>query len=61
MTHAPTYYSISNMSYGKFNLVVDFGGSFKFFYGLTAVSVEAALADIVAAYGECVLVQHGNA
>lgn len=49
------------MSYGKFNLVVDFGGSFKFFYGLTAVSVEAALADIVAAYGECVLVQHGNA
>lgn len=46
--------------YGKFNLVVDFGGKCIFFCDLVAVSVDAALADIVAAYGECLLVQWGS-
>jgi hypothetical protein len=47
--------------YGKFNLVVDFGGKVEFFYRLVAVDLEAALADVVAAYGDCTVVQWGSA
>ena len=47
--------------YGRFNVTVSFGGHYEFFRGLVAVSREAALADIVAAYGECELIQWGCA
>ncbi len=49
------------MSYSAFNLIVDFGNGFEFFRGIVAVDIAAALADIVAAYGECTLIQWGRA
>ena len=47
--------------YGKFNLMVRFGSKVEFFYGLVAVDLDAALADVTAAYGNGELVQWGRA
>lgn len=49
----------ANKTYGAFNLVVSFDGHYKFLR-ITAVDVDAALADVVAAFGECELVQWGR-
>lgn len=46
--------------YVAFNLVVSFGGHFEFLR-IVAVDVDSALADVVAAYGDCELVQWGHA
>lgn len=51
----------TTQAYGKYNVTVRFGSTVRFFYGLVAISAEAALADIVAAYGDCALVQYGSA
>lgn len=46
------------MAYQTFTVIAKIEGETKFFYDLDAVSLEAALADIAAAYGsEISLVQ----
>ena len=53
--------TMKNVSYSKFNLVVRYGSAVKFFRALVAVSLDAAFADVTAAYGEGELVQWGTA
>lgn len=52
---------MTTKTYRAFNLIVDIAGHRTFFLGLVAVDVNAALADVIAAYGEGELVQWGHA
>jgi len=45
--------------YKKFSVLIDFGGKCVRFSDLVAVSIDAAMADIISAYGECKLIQWG--
>lgn len=49
------------LAYSYFNLMMRFDGSgATFFYDLCAVDLQAALADVHAAYGEGELVQYSS-
>ena len=46
--------------YSKWNLVVAFGNTYKFFYGIVAINADAAFADVTEAYGQAELIQIGR-
>ncbi len=50
---------MNTTNYRAFNVTVEINGVYKFFRGLVAADLNAALADIEAAYGTFNLVQWG--
>ena len=47
------------MKYQTYKLIANFGGAYKWFE-ITAVSLDAAKADVFCAYGEFELIQWGT-